>query len=331
MDARLAALFVAAIMASSTIMQNSHASTISCHPNSLAMKDTDGNVITTLRAGQHAIFSALIFDCRDDVTEVQSFIVMVEARDAAGVTHYLRWQHGTIDDPNNHVDLQVEMPVSWLPQQAGDYQIRMFLIDGFDNPRAFSAIQTLDVTVKPALSADDMNEMILYYVQSKYADDPYVELDKVSILESKFIDIRDHKIFDVKVQTRSDGYYMQFYINPATGKIYNGYPDFWQITGIANMDYELWRILQTAADEDQVPIVLHLQRLPEDDEPKRISVLQKVLKQLQEFGDDVQVTDTFGVPNSISISVVTKAALVDDLTSLPNVTQASLNTVIPCC
>lgn len=331
MDVRVAALLVAAIMALSTIMQNSHASTASCRPNSLAIKDTDGNVTTTLRVGQHAILSALIVDCRDDVTEVQPFVAMIEARDAAGVTHYLRWQHGTIDDPNNHVDLQVEMPVSWLPRQAGDYQIRMVLIDGFENPQPLSAVQTLDIAVKPALSPDNMKEMILDYVRSKYADDPHVELDKVGILESKFIDTRDHKIFDVKVQTRSDGYYMQFYINPAIGEIYNGYPDFWQISGITNMDYELWRTLQTAADKDQVSIVLHLQRLPEDDEPKRISILQKVLKQLQEFGDDVQVTDTFGVPDIISISVTTKAALVDDLTSLPNVTHVSLNTAISCC
>lgn len=74
--------------------------------------------------------------------EPQKFTAIIEVRDARGVTLFLGWQSGTLN-PNGHT----EVGLSWAPKQAGAYQLRTFIISGFQDLEILSPVITSTVGV----------------------------------------------------------------------------------------------------------------------------------------------------------------------------------------
>jgi hypothetical protein len=89
-----------------------------------------------IAAGQQVIIATTAahnFGDRD-----QDLIAFIEVRDISGITKYLAWQSGKLQ-----VGGQMEIGVSWVPDQSGDYEIRTFAItNDWDNPQVLSEVTT---------------------------------------------------------------------------------------------------------------------------------------------------------------------------------------------
>lgn len=70
-------------------------------------------------------------------TRSQGFLQIVEIRDVQGLTQFLQLQ--AIDANNTNV--------SWIPETAGNYQVRTFMIDNMDNPRLLTPVKMSTFTV----------------------------------------------------------------------------------------------------------------------------------------------------------------------------------------
>jgi hypothetical protein len=57
----------------------------------------------------------------------ESVVAIVDVQDEEGVTWYLAWQGISLDENGNST-----MRISWLPTEAGEYQIRSFAVDSVE-------------------------------------------------------------------------------------------------------------------------------------------------------------------------------------------------------
>jgi len=69
-------------------------------------------------------------------------VVLIEIRDSADVTVFLGWQSRTLE-PNR----QTHIGIGWTPTFPDDYEIRAFVISGFDNPRILSYVASSIATI----------------------------------------------------------------------------------------------------------------------------------------------------------------------------------------
>jgi hypothetical protein len=72
----------------------------------------------------------------------QSFVALIEVRDASGITVYLAWQTGTLE-PSGSAPIEV----SWTPVSSEDFEIRTFAITGFAEGEVLSQIATTSIQV----------------------------------------------------------------------------------------------------------------------------------------------------------------------------------------
>jgi len=70
------------------------------------------------------------------------FIAIMEVRDANGVTAFLGWQTGTLRPQD-----QTQADTSWLPEQPGRFEARIFLISSFQDPRVLSQTMVSEITI----------------------------------------------------------------------------------------------------------------------------------------------------------------------------------------
>lgn len=103
---------------------------------------SDAEKITYFDLGQQVVLRTSIHNGRDTV---QPFVILTEIRDSAGVTVYLSWQSGTMIAYGNYT-----MESSWTPDTVcwienpgcNQYELRGFVIDGFENPQVLSEVRT---------------------------------------------------------------------------------------------------------------------------------------------------------------------------------------------
>lgn len=132
-------------------------------PSNPAAVDASGMILSDVKSGQTIMLATEIFNSAD---EQKSCIVIVEARSVneGGTTHFLDF-------------LQIALPASssvnaiagtWTPDHAGNYQIRVFLIDSFDNPINLSSIIASELSINDArvnsTAAQDFHENARYTV-----------------------------------------------------------------------------------------------------------------------------------------------------------------------
>ncbi len=67
------------------------------------------------------------------------FAIIIEARDATGVTTYLQFQIGRLS-----AQATSDVGVSWLPEKPGKYELRAFVISNFTNPQILTDVRTGD-------------------------------------------------------------------------------------------------------------------------------------------------------------------------------------------
>lgn len=106
------------------------------------LKDVNGNELSVARVGQLAMLSITVI--HSHIYDLP-FVAVVEVRDEDGATVYLEWQKGTIY-PNK----RAEIGMSWIPEKAGEYQVRTFLISDLVNPQILTVVSETRVQAMPS-------------------------------------------------------------------------------------------------------------------------------------------------------------------------------------
>jgi hypothetical protein len=102
-------------------------------------QDVTGKKLTQINAGQQVVLTTNVVN---QGANSQPFVALVEVRDSSDVTVYLAWQTGTLN-PNG----QTNVGLSWTPDQAGNYQVRTFVISSLAKPDILSAVASTPITV----------------------------------------------------------------------------------------------------------------------------------------------------------------------------------------
>ncbi len=104
------------------------------------LKDQQGNVLSRGSDGQILVLSTSALNNSDDPLQ---FVAIIESRDKDGVTQFLGFSIGRLE-----ANAQSEIGISWTPQNAGNYQLRAFLLSGFPNPQILTTVETSDIVIE---------------------------------------------------------------------------------------------------------------------------------------------------------------------------------------
>lgn len=104
------------------------------------LKDQKGDVLTEAFVGELSVVSISILSNADNLS---NFVAIIEARDGDGVTQFLQFQTGQVQPSG-----EAEIGISWTPKQAGNYELRTFLISGFEDPEVLSEVTSSSVQIK---------------------------------------------------------------------------------------------------------------------------------------------------------------------------------------
>jgi hypothetical protein len=107
----------------------------------VALND-EGEKVESIRVGEKVKVSMALHNGFDDD---RKFVAIIEARnlDDRGVTEFLASPDGTVS-ANGWVDVGL----SWTPENAGNYQLRTFVIDSFVAPRILTPVTTSEIVVQ---------------------------------------------------------------------------------------------------------------------------------------------------------------------------------------
>ncbi|WP_337863199.1 hypothetical protein [Nitrososphaera sp.] len=116
-----------------------------CTYQNVTVESLKINSINRTRLKQPAAGSQVSLEATiiDDCNAVNyPFMILVEVRDSAGVTHHLAWQKFTIS-PGEHA----KVGFSWTADGAGDYEMRAWSIH-CPTCIGYYPVRTMDFTVK---------------------------------------------------------------------------------------------------------------------------------------------------------------------------------------
>jgi hypothetical protein len=108
-------------------------------PSTPALADITGATITEVTTGQQVVLTTNV---KNNDDQSRPFVAIVEVRDADGITQMLQWQTGTMAANGD-----AGVGISWVPENAGTYEVRTFVISNLQNPQVLSEVVTTDVTV----------------------------------------------------------------------------------------------------------------------------------------------------------------------------------------
>lgn len=107
----------------------------------LVVRDADtGAPLSQSNVGRTVVLSATV--ANNNITALP-FTSIFEVRDEEGVTIYLRWKDGNLEAG----DFTTRVELFWIPEQVGNYEIRTFLLSGFEQPMILSTISGADFTI----------------------------------------------------------------------------------------------------------------------------------------------------------------------------------------
>jgi hypothetical protein len=104
------------------------------------LKDTNGKILNEGSSGVTTIVSLYAVNSRDIPLP---FVAVIEARSEDGVTWFLDLQEGQAPPGDS-----TEVTTSWTPERTGDYELRTFLISGFENPTILTGVQSSNIVIK---------------------------------------------------------------------------------------------------------------------------------------------------------------------------------------
>jgi hypothetical protein len=108
-------------------------------PSAPALANVDGSTVTEVTTGQQVVITSNVQN-NDD--QARPATVIVEVRDAEGITVYLQWQTATIA-----ANGEIQVGLSWIPEDSGDYTIRTFVVSNLSNPQVLSEVVDSEITV----------------------------------------------------------------------------------------------------------------------------------------------------------------------------------------
>ena len=103
------------------------------------VKDTEGNILSSISVGQIIILSVANVNSGYDT---QPCVAIMEVRNSRDVTVFLEFQFGTLEPLG-----RIETGISWTPSERGTYQLRTFLLSDLTEPEILSAIKTSEIEV----------------------------------------------------------------------------------------------------------------------------------------------------------------------------------------
>jgi hypothetical protein len=101
--------------------------------------DQTGATLTDIGVGSQALIQSTITNSQ---TKKQSFAYIVQIKDGNGVTVSLSWVTGELPAKDTLSAAQ-----SWIPDDAGNYTIEVFVWESIDRPAALSPVRTLTALV----------------------------------------------------------------------------------------------------------------------------------------------------------------------------------------
>lgn len=122
-----------------TVPIGASSSPTSTTPSTPELNDITGAKITEVTTGNQVVLATNVKN-NDSVS--RPFVAIVEVRDSDGITVMLQWQTGTIAANGD-----AGVGVSWMPENAGSYEVRTFVISSLSNPQVLSPVVTSNVTV----------------------------------------------------------------------------------------------------------------------------------------------------------------------------------------
>lgn len=111
----------------------------STSPSVPTLATVDGAAVTSVRTGQQVVLTSNI---KNNEPGPRSYVAIVEVRDDDGITTFLQWQIGTLAGNG-----QQGVGISWLPDQRGTYELRVFVVSSLNNPIVLSEVIRTSVTV----------------------------------------------------------------------------------------------------------------------------------------------------------------------------------------
>jgi hypothetical protein len=115
------------------------ANTDSTTPGAPALANVDGSSVAEVTEGQQVVITSNV---KNNDEQPRPATVIVEVRNEDGITVYLQWQTATIA-----ANGEIQVGLSWIPENSGDYTIRTFVISDLTNPMILSEVVTSEVTV----------------------------------------------------------------------------------------------------------------------------------------------------------------------------------------
>jgi len=101
--------------------------------------DLEGNKLDILSRDRQVILSTTI---TNNLDSNQPYVAIIEVRTSDGITEYLSWQTGELG-PDDIIDVGQ----SWLPDSAGSYTVRTFVISDLSNPQILSSVHQSEISV----------------------------------------------------------------------------------------------------------------------------------------------------------------------------------------
>jgi len=102
---------------------------VTLSPPSLANLHNDK--ITAIEAGKQVVISTT---ATNNIDTDASCVIIIEVRNAIGVTVYLAYQTATIESRSNNT-----IGVSWLIEEQSSHEVRAFAITDLQNPQLISS------------------------------------------------------------------------------------------------------------------------------------------------------------------------------------------------
>lgn len=107
----------------------------------IGIRDSSGNAIKQAAAGSQVSIQAIIKnDC--GVSDYPATIIL-EIRNSSGITKYLALQQTALEQGQS-----ARISVSWMPDKAGDYKVRVFVVTCPNCLGVLSPITTYEISVR---------------------------------------------------------------------------------------------------------------------------------------------------------------------------------------
>lgn len=105
----------------------------------IEFNDLSGKPLDEIHTGRSVFITPTL---HNNTTTKMEYTVIVEVRDANGITVYLQWASGQLEGGG-----EKDVSMSWVPSTPGTYDVRSFVITSLANPQALSPVTSVDVDV----------------------------------------------------------------------------------------------------------------------------------------------------------------------------------------